>query len=80
MKGPPKNFFFGGGGGGLAQHHPPYLTVWNKNKQNITKQNIHVSNKPARGNAKIQRVIAKHVFDCFEKRKRKTARSKYSRT
>ena len=72
--------FFFGGGGERAQHHPPYLTVWNKNKQNITKQNIHVSNKPPSGNAKIQKVTAKLVLECFEKRKRKTARSKYSRT
>ena len=67
-------------GGGGAQHHPPYLTVWKKNKLNITKQNIHVSNKPPSGNAKIQKVIAKLVLECFKKRKRKTARSKYSRT
>ena len=24
---------------------------------------------PRRGNAKIQKLIAKHVFECFEKRK-----------
>ena len=26
---------------------------------------------PPRGNAKIQKLIAKHVFECFEKRKEK---------
>ena len=35
---------------------------------------------PPSGNAKIQKLIAKHVFECFEKRKGKTAKSKYSRT
>ena len=35
---------------------------------------------PPSGNAKTQKLIAKHVFECFEKRKGKTAKSKYSRT
>ena len=43
--------------------------VWKKNKQNVTQQNIHVSKTPPSGNAKIQKLIAKHVFECFEKRK-----------
>ena len=37
--------------------------------------------RPPSGNAKIQKLIAKHIFKCFEKRKKgKTAKSKYSRT
>ena len=35
---------------------------------------------PLSGNAKTQKLITKHVFECFEKRKGKTAKSKYSRT
>ena len=35
---------------------------------------------PPSGNAKIQKLIAKHVFECFEKGKGKTAKTKYSRT
>ena len=37
---------------------------------------------PPCGNANIQKLIAKHVFECFKKKKekRKTAKSKYSRT
>ena len=35
--------------------------IQNKNKQNVTQQNIHVS--------KRQKLIAKHVFECFEKKK-----------
>ena len=36
-------------------------------------------NPPSR-NAKIQTLIAKHIFECFKKRKEKTTKSKYSRT
>ena len=41
--------------------------------QNDTEQNIHVSNTPPppSRNAKIQKLIAKHVFECFKKRKEK---------
>ena len=35
---------------------------------------------PASGNAKTQKLIAKHIFECFEKGKGKTAKGKYSRT
>ena len=35
---------------------------------------------PPRGNVKIQKLIAKRIFECFEKGKGKTAKSKYSRT
>ena len=35
---------------------------------------------PPSGNAKIQNLIAKHVFECFEKRKGEDGKSKYSRT
>ena len=35
---------------------------------------------PPSGNAKRQKLIAKHVLECFEKKKEKTAKSKYSRT
>ena len=33
---------------------------------------------PPKGNAKIQKLIAKHVFECFEKRKGEDGK-KYSR-
>ena len=36
--------------------------------------------KPPSANAKIQKLIAKRIFECFEKGKGKTAKSKYSRT
>ena len=32
------------------------------------------------GNAKMQKLTAKHVFECFEKRKEDAAKSKYSKT
>ena len=41
----------------------------NKNTQNVTQQNIHVSKKTPSGNAKIQKLMAKHIFKFFEKRK-----------
>ena len=34
---------------------------------------------PASGNAKIQKLIAKHIFDALKKGKGKTAKGKYSR-
>ena len=34
---------------------------------------------PPSGNVKIQKLIAKHIFECFEKGMGKTAKSKYSR-
>ena len=34
---------------------------------------------PPSGHAKIQKLIAKQVLECFEKGKGKTAKSKYSR-
>ena len=44
--------------------------IQNKYKQNDTDQNIHVSNTPPPSrNAKIQKLIAKHVVECFKKRK-----------
>ena len=45
--------------------------IQNKYKQNDTDQNIHVSNNPPppSRNAKIQKLIAKHVVECFKKRK-----------
>ena len=45
--------------------------IQNKYKQNDTDQNIHVSNTPPppSRNAKIQKLIAKHVVECFKKRK-----------
>ena len=47
--------------------------IQNKYKQNDTDQNIHVSNTPPppppSRNAKIQKLIAKRVVECFEKRK-----------
>ena len=44
--------------------------IQNKNKKNVTQQNIYVSNKPPpSGNAKTQKLIAKHIFECIEKRK-----------
>ena len=43
--------------------------IQNKNKQNVTQQNIRVSNKPPSGNAKRQKLKARHVFECFEKKK-----------
>ena len=41
----------------------------NKNTQNVTQQNIHVSKKTPSRNAKIQKLMAKHIFRFFEKRK-----------
>ena len=35
---------------------------------------------PPSGNVKIQKLIAKHIFKCFEKRKGEDGKSKYSRT
>ena len=35
---------------------------------------------PASGNARIQKLIAKHLFECFEKGKGEDGKSKYSRT
>ena len=35
---------------------------------------------PPSRNAKIQQLIAKHIFKCFEKRKGEDGKSKYSRT
>ena len=35
---------------------------------------------PPRGNVRIQKLIAKHIFECFEKRKGENGKSKYSRT
>ena len=35
---------------------------------------------PPSGNVRIQKVIAKHMFECFEKRKEEDVKSKYSRT
>ena len=35
---------------------------------------------PPSGNAKIQKLIAKHIFECAEKRKGEDGKSKYSRT
>ena len=35
---------------------------------------------PPSGNAKTQKLIAKHIFKCFEKRKGEDGKSKYSRT
>ena len=32
------------------------------------------------GNVRIQKLIAKHIFKCFEKRKEEDSKSKYSRT
>ena len=46
--------------------------IQNKYTQNDTDQNIHVSNNPPpppSRNAKIQKLIAKHVVECFKKRK-----------
>ena len=46
--------------------------IQNKYKQNDTDQNIHVSNNPPpppSRNAKIQKLIAKHVVERFKKRK-----------
>ena len=48
--------------------------IQNKDKQNVTYQNIHVPGKPPSRNAKIQKLIAKHVFECFEKRKEKDSK------
>ena len=53
--------------------------IWNKNKQNVTQQNIHVSNKSPSENVRIQKLIAKHIFECLEKRKGENGKSKYSR-
>ena len=35
---------------------------------------------PSSGNVRIQKLIAKHIFECFEKRKGEDGKSKYSRT
>ena len=35
---------------------------------------------PPSGNVGIQKLIAKHIFACFEKRKGEDSKSKYSRT
>ena len=35
---------------------------------------------PASGNVRIQKLIARHIFECFEKRKGEDGKSKYSRT
>ena len=35
---------------------------------------------PPSGNVRIQKLIAKHIFQCFEKRKGEDSKSKYSRT
>ena len=35
---------------------------------------------PPSGNVRIQKLIARHIFECFEKRKREDAKSKYTRT
>ena len=45
--------------------------IQNKYTQNDTDQNIHVSNNPPppSRNAKIQKLIAKHVVECFKNRK-----------
>ena len=32
------------------------------------------------GNVRIQKLIAKHILECFEKRKAEDGKSKYSRT
>ena len=60
--------------------------IQNKYKQNDTDQNIHVSNtpppppQPPSRNAKIQKLMAKHVVECFKKEKRKTAKNVDSKT
>ena len=33
---------------------------------------------PPSGNVRIQKLIAKHIFECFEKRKGEDGKSKYS--
>ena len=35
---------------------------------------------PLSGNVRIQKLIAKHIFECFEKRKEEDGKSKYSTT
>ena len=35
---------------------------------------------PLSGNVRIQKLIAKHIFECFEKRKGEDGKSKYSTT
>ena len=35
---------------------------------------------PPSGNVRIQKPLAKHIFECFEKRKEEDGKSKYSRT
>ena len=35
---------------------------------------------PPRGNVRIQKIIANHIFECFEKRKGEDGKSKYSKT
>ena len=46
---------------------------------------IKISNRiflinPPSGNVRIQELIAKHIFQCFEKRKREEGKIKYTRT
>jgi len=41
---------------------------------------ITIQRNPPRGNVRIQKLIAKHIFECFEKRKEKDGKSKYCRT
>ena len=35
---------------------------------------------PPSGNVRIQKLIANHIFECFEKRKGEDGKSKYSRS
>ena len=35
---------------------------------------------PPRGNVRIQKLKAKHIFECFEKKKEEDGKSKYCRT
>ena len=41
---------------------------------------IIITPRPPSENDKIQKLIAKYIFECFEKGKGKTAKHKYSRT
>ena len=44
-------------------HHPPLILIDQNNRIFMFVIN------PPRGNVRIQKLIAKHIFECFEKRK-----------
>ena len=58
----------GGGGGGVVDFEMSPNKIF-----------MCLINPPS-GNAKMQKLMAKHIFECLEKRKGQDGKSKYSRT